>query len=60
MFQNLNDISDLTFTIVASFEDIMEMSEDKQPPLVGSCLEEFAEVSIGSHNTYMAEYGNRG
>ncbi|XP_065218194.1 protein son of sevenless-like [Planococcus citri] len=43
MFQNLNDISDLTFTIVASFEDILEMSEDKQPPLVGSCLEEFAE-----------------
>lgn len=45
MFQNLTDISDLTFTIVASFEDIMEMSEDREPPLVGNCLEEFAEVS---------------
>lgn len=44
MFQNLNDISDLTFTIVTSFEDIIEMGEDNQPPLIGSCLEEFAEV----------------
>ena len=44
MFQNLNDISDLTFSIVASFEDILEMNEDKQSPLIGSCLEEFAEV----------------
>lgn len=44
MFQNLNDISDLTSTIIASFEDILEMSEDKLPPLIGSCLEEFAEV----------------
>lgn len=44
MLQNLDDINDLTFTIIASFEDILEMNDDEQPPLIGSCLEEFAEV----------------
>lgn len=50
MFQNLRDITDLTFTIIASLEEIMEMNEDKQPLLVGSCLEELAEVFIYEKN----------
>ena len=44
MFSNIMDIYELTITLLGSLEDMVEISEEKQLPAVGSCFEEFAEV----------------
>lgn len=38
------DIYELTITLLGSVEDMVEISEEKQIPAVGSCFEELAEV----------------
>lgn len=44
MFSNIMDIYELTITLLGSLEDMVEISEEKQIPAVGSCFEELAEV----------------
>lgn len=38
------DIYEVTVTLLGSLEDIMEITEEKQTPTVGSCFEELAEA----------------
>ncbi|KAK6644965.1 hypothetical protein RUM43_001241 [Polyplax serrata] len=45
MFSNIMDIYELTITLLGSLEDMMEISEEKQLPAVGSCFEELAEAA---------------
>lgn len=40
------DIYELTITLLGSLEDMVEISEEKQVPAVGSCFEELAEVNF--------------
>lgn len=35
----------MTVTLLGSLEDIMEITEEKQTPTVGSCFEELAEAA---------------
>ena len=42
------DIYELTVTLSGSLEDMLEISDEKQVPTIGSCFEELAEVS--KHN----------
>jgi son of sevenless-like protein len=44
MFSNIMDIYELTVTLLGSLEDMLEISEEKQVPAIGSCFEELAEV----------------
>nr|CAD7447456.1 unnamed protein product [Timema bartmani]CAD7460274.1 unnamed protein product [Timema tahoe] len=44
MFSNIMDIYELTVTLLGSLEDVVEISEEKQVPAIGSCFEELAEV----------------
>jgi len=44
MFSNIMEIYELTVTLLGSLEDMVEISEEKQVPTVGSCFEELAEV----------------
>lgn len=39
------DIYEMTVTLLGSLEDIMEITEEKQTPTVGSCFEELAEAA---------------
>jgi len=39
------DIYEVTMTLLGSLEDIMEITEEKQTPTVGSCFEELAEAA---------------
>lgn len=39
------DIYEVTVTLLGSLEDIMEITEEKQTPTVGSCFEELAEAA---------------
>jgi son of sevenless-like protein len=38
------DIYETTVNLLGSLEDIMEITEEKQTPTVGSCFEELAEA----------------
>jgi len=44
IFSNINDIADLTMTLIGSLEDTLEMVEDGQVAAIGSCFEELAEA----------------
>ncbi|KAM0730412.1 Protein son of sevenless [Formica fusca] len=44
LFSNITDIYEITVTLLGSLEDIMEIAEEKQTPIVGSCFEELAEA----------------
>lgn len=46
MFNNIMDIYELTVTLLGSLEDMLEISEEKQVPALGSCFEELAEVCV--------------
>lgn len=39
------DIYEVTVTLLGSLEDIIEITEEKQTPTVGSCFEELAEAA---------------
>lgn len=45
MFSNIMDIYELTVTFLGSLEDMVEISEEKQIPAIGSCFEELAEAA---------------
>ncbi|KAJ4439268.1 hypothetical protein ANN_07388 [Periplaneta americana] len=45
MFSNIMDIYELTVTLLGSLEDMLEISEEKQVPAIGSCFEELAEAA---------------
>lgn len=45
LFSNIMDIYEVTVTLLGSLEDIMEITEEKQTPTVGSCFEELAEAA---------------
>lgn len=45
IFSNIIDIYEVTVTLLGSFEDVIEMSQDHAPPHVGSCFEEMAEAA---------------
>lgn len=45
LFSNIMDIYEVTVTLLGSLEDIMEITEEKQIPTVGSCFEELAEAA---------------
>ena len=40
------EIQELTVTLLGSLEDMLEISDEKQVPAVGSCFEELAEVLL--------------
>lgn len=44
IFSNINDITELTITLIGSLEDTLEMAEDGQVTAIGSCFEELAEA----------------
>lgn len=46
MFANIMDIYELTVNLLGLLEDIVEISEEKQVPAIGSCFEELAEVCL--------------
>ncbi|KAF4530565.1 hypothetical protein B566_EDAN018449 [Ephemera danica] len=43
IFSNIMDIYEVTVTLLGSLEDVVEISEEKHAPAVGSCFEELAE-----------------
>ncbi|KAF6210835.1 hypothetical protein GE061_013946 [Apolygus lucorum] len=45
MFANIMDIYELTVTLLGLLEDMLEISDDKQPPVLGSCFEELSEAA---------------
>lgn len=49
MFCNITDIYELTVTLLGLVEDMLEMSEEKQVPTIGSCFEELAEVTLSHY-----------
>ena len=44
IFSNINDITELTITLIGSLEDTLEMAEDGTVSAIGSCFEELAEA----------------
>ncbi|XP_014254069.1 protein son of sevenless isoform X2 [Cimex lectularius] len=44
MFNNIMEIYDLSVTLMGSLEDMLEISEERQVPALGSCFEELAEA----------------
>ncbi|XP_034235206.1 protein son of sevenless [Thrips palmi] len=53
MFSNIMEIQELTVTLLGSLEDMLEISDEKQVPAVGSCFEELAEnAEFEVYNTY--------
>ncbi|XP_051162718.1 protein son of sevenless isoform X1 [Leptopilina boulardi] len=56
LFSNIMDIYEMTVTLLGSLEDIMEITEEKQTPTVGSCFEELAEAAeFEVYKTYARE-----
>ncbi|XP_014209785.1 protein son of sevenless isoform X2 [Copidosoma floridanum] len=45
LFSNITDLYELTVNLLGSLEDVMEITEEKQTPTVGSCFEELAEAA---------------
>ncbi|XP_063972352.1 protein son of sevenless isoform X1 [Diachasmimorpha longicaudata] len=45
LFSNIMDIYEVTVTLLGSLEDMVEITEEKQIPTVGSCFEELAEAA---------------
>ena len=45
IFSNINDVTELTLTLIGSMEDTLEMTEQGNVPAVGTCFEELAEVN---------------
>lgn len=39
IFPHIFDIYDVTVTLLGTLEDVIEMSQEQQPPCVGSCFE---------------------
>ena len=44
VFQSIEDITELTITLISQVEDTIEMTEPNQVPAVGVCFLELAEV----------------
>ena len=44
IFSNINDLIELTLTLIGSLEDNLEMAEEGKAPAVGTCFEELAEA----------------
>lgn len=44
LFSNILDIYEVTVTLLGNLEDVIEITEEKQTPTVGSCFEELAEA----------------
>lgn len=44
IFSNVNDVTELTMTLIGSLEDTLEMTEEDNVPAIGSCFEELAEA----------------
>lgn len=44
IFSNINDLIELTLTLISSLEDNLEMTEEGKAPAVGTCFEELAEA----------------
>lgn len=44
IFSNINDLIELTLTLIGSLEDNLEMTEEGKAPAVGTCFEELAEA----------------
>ena len=55
IFSNINDVTELTLTLIGSMEDTLEMTEQGNVPAVGTCFEELAEVNkllvLASHSS---------
>lgn len=45
LFSNITDIYEFTVTLFGSLEDVMEITEESQIPMVGFCFEELAEAA---------------
>ena len=45
IFSNILEVHELTCNVLSQLEDTIEMTEDNEIPLVGTCIEELAEVS---------------
>lgn len=45
VFQSLEDIAELTISLISQVEDVTEMTDSNQTPLVGVCFLETAEVN---------------
>jgi len=45
-FRCIEDIAELTITLISTIEDTVEMTEPNYAPAVGICLLELAEVSV--------------
>lgn len=39
IFANIFDIYELTVTLLGSLEDVIEMSQEQNPPFIGNCFE---------------------
>ncbi|CAG0881346.1 unnamed protein product [Darwinula stevensoni] len=44
IFSNVDDVVEVTQTLLASLEDAVEMSEDSHPLTIGACFEDLAEA----------------
>ena len=44
MFANIVDVYEFSVKLLSSIEDMIELNEVEPVPLIGSCLEETAEV----------------
>ena len=45
IFSNIQDIYQFTAKLLSSVEEQVEVAQENEPPLVGSCFEDLAEVS---------------
>ena len=45
IFSNINDVTELTLTLIGSMEDTLEMTEQGNVPAVGTCFEELGMIS---------------
>ena len=45
IFNNINDVTELTSTLINSMEEQLEMTEQGKVSTVGTCFEELAEVN---------------
>ncbi len=46
VFLSLEDIAELTVSLISQVEDITEMTDSNQTPLIGVCFLETAEVNF--------------